>query len=112
MYQKLLRLALILSARRAVKEEVHFFNSLIDSLKFIMLNLGHTGDVATSILIPKVVDLCRNHKSKLHGGPIHVVAAGGIFDGRGLAMSLWYACDVFTTIHVLINRILFVHMCD
>ncbi|KAJ3242233.1 hypothetical protein HDU77_010897 [Chytriomyces hyalinus] len=46
---------------------------------------GHTGDVATSILIPKVVDLC---KSKLHGGPIYVVAAGGIFDGRGLAMSM------------------------
>ncbi|KAI9330978.1 2-nitropropane dioxygenase [Obelidium mucronatum] len=49
---------------------------------------GHTGDVATSILIPKVVDLCKGHKSKLNGGPIHVVAAGGIYDGRGLAMSL------------------------
>ncbi|KAJ3227719.1 hypothetical protein HDU81_006515 [Chytriomyces hyalinus] len=49
---------------------------------------GHTGDVATSILIPKVVDLCKGHKSKLHGGPIYVVAAGGIFDGRGLAMSM------------------------
>ncbi|KAI8608036.1 2-nitropropane dioxygenase [Chytriomyces sp. MP71] len=49
---------------------------------------GHTGDVATSILIPKVVDLVKGHKSALHGGPIYVVAAGGIFDGRGLAMSL------------------------
>mmetsp|Transcript_91318 Transcript_91318/g.221739 ORF Transcript_91318/g.221739 Transcript_91318/m.221739 type:complete len:409 (+) Transcript_91318:109-1335(+) len=49
---------------------------------------GHTGEVATSILIPKVVDLCRGKTSKLTGGPILVVAAGGVFDGRGLAMSL------------------------
>lgn len=49
---------------------------------------GHTGDVATSILIPKVVDLCRGHRSPLTGGPVYVVAAGGIFDGRGLAMAL------------------------
>jgi len=49
---------------------------------------GHTGDVATSILIPKTVDLCRGAKSPLTGGPVHVVAAGGIFDGRGLAMAL------------------------
>lgn len=49
---------------------------------------GHTGDVATSILIPKVVDACRGRKSPLTGGPVHVVAAGGIFDGRGLAMAL------------------------
>jgi len=49
---------------------------------------GHTGDVATSILIPKVVDLCRGKTSKLNGKPVEVVAAGGIFDGRGLAMAL------------------------
>jgi len=49
---------------------------------------GHTGEVATSILIPKVVDLCKGKKSPLTGEPIMVVAAGGIFDGRGLAMSL------------------------
>jgi NAD(P)H-dependent flavin oxidoreductase YrpB (nitropropane dioxygenase family) len=49
---------------------------------------GHTGDVATSILIPKVVDLCAGHKSPLTGGPVLVVAAGGIYDGRGLAMAL------------------------
>lgn len=49
---------------------------------------GHTGDVATSILIPKVVDLVKGHKSPLTGGPIHVIAAGGIFDGRGLAAAL------------------------
>jgi len=49
---------------------------------------GHTGDVPTSVLIPKVVDLCRGHNSPLTGEPIIVVAAGGIFDGRSLAMAL------------------------
>jgi len=57
---------------------------------------GHTGDVATAILIPKVVDLCKGHKSPLTGGPVHVVAAGGIFDGRGLAAALtWGASAVW-----------------
>lgn len=57
---------------------------------------GHTGDIASSILIPKVVDLCRNAKSPLNGGPVYVVAAGGIFDGRGLAASLaWGAQAVW-----------------
>jgi len=49
---------------------------------------GHTGDVATSILIPAVVDLCRDKISAYTGQPVHVIAAGGIFDGRGLAMAL------------------------
>jgi len=49
---------------------------------------GHTGDIATSILIPKVVDECKGKLSPLTGKPISVVAAGGIFDGRGLAMAL------------------------
>jgi len=49
---------------------------------------GHTGDIATSILIPKVVDACRGKISPLTGRPVCVVAAGGIFDGRGLAMAL------------------------
>lgn len=49
---------------------------------------GHTGDVATSILIPVVVDMCRDKISSFTGEPIHVIAAGGIFDGRGLAMAL------------------------
>merc|ERR1719487_789893 len=49
---------------------------------------GHTGEVATSILIPKVVDACRGRVSPLTGKPVLVVAAGGIFDGRGLAMAL------------------------
>ncbi|KAI9031982.1 2-nitropropane dioxygenase [Hyaloraphidium curvatum] len=49
---------------------------------------GHTGDVSTAILIPKVVDICKGHKSPLTGEPVYVIAAGGIYDGRGLAMAL------------------------
>jgi len=51
---------------------------------------GHTGEVPTSILIPKVCDIIKElgATSPLTGGPIHVVGAGGIFDGRGLAMAL------------------------
>merc|ERR1719335_1832091 len=49
---------------------------------------GHTGEVATSILIPMVVDMCRGRMSPLTGKQVLVVAAGGIFDGRGLAMSM------------------------
>lgn len=41
-----------------------------------------------SILIPAVVDLCKNTKSPLTGEPVLVVAAGGIADGRGLAAAL------------------------
>jgi NAD(P)H-dependent flavin oxidoreductase YrpB (nitropropane dioxygenase family) len=53
---------------------------------------GHTGDCATSILLPKVVDACRGKTSSLTGGPVMVVGAGGIFDGRGLAMALAAGC--------------------
>jgi NAD(P)H-dependent flavin oxidoreductase YrpB (nitropropane dioxygenase family) len=49
---------------------------------------GHTGEVATSILIPAVVDLCKGVKSPLTGGPVTVIAAGGIHDSRGMAMAL------------------------
>lgn len=49
---------------------------------------GHTGELATSILIPQVVDLAKGHVSRLHGGPVHVVAAGGIYRGRSVAMAL------------------------
>ncbi|GAA2487341.1 nitronate monooxygenase [Actinocorallia cavernae] len=41
---------------------------------------GHTGEVATSVLLPQVVDAVR----------IPVVAAGGFFDGRGLVAALAY----------------------
>lgn len=49
---------------------------------------GHTGAVPTSILIPAVVDKCKGKLSPLTGKPVQVVAAGGIYDGRGLAMAL------------------------
>ncbi|GAA1420820.1 nitronate monooxygenase [Streptomyces thermospinosisporus] len=41
---------------------------------------GHTGRVATTVLLPQVVDAVR----------IPVVAAGGFFDGRGLVAALAY----------------------
>lgn len=54
---------------------------------------GHTGDTATSVLIPQVCDLVKGKKSPLTGGPVYVVAAGGIYDGRGLAMALSLGAD-------------------
>ena len=46
---------------------------------------GHTGLVATMPLVPQVVDAV--------GDKVPVVAAGGIFDGRGLAASLALGAD-------------------
>ncbi|ORY29545.1 putative 2-nitropropane dioxygenase [Naematelia encephala] len=54
---------------------------------------GHTGRTPTSILIPACVDICKGRKSPLTGGPVHVIAAGGIYDGRGLASSLMYGAQ-------------------
>jgi len=54
---------------------------------------GHTGDIPTSILLPEVVDACKGHTSSLTGQPILVVGAGGIFNGRGLAMALSCGCS-------------------
>lgn len=49
---------------------------------------GHTGDIATSILIPSVVDVARQYTSPLTGKSAMVVAAGGIYNGRSLAAML------------------------
>lgn len=49
---------------------------------------GHTGDIATSILIPAVVDVARQYTSVITGKPAMVVAAGGIYNGRSLAAML------------------------
>jgi enoyl-[acyl-carrier protein] reductase II len=46
---------------------------------------GHTGQVATLPLVPQVVDAV--------GDRVPVVAAGGIFDGRGLAAALALGAD-------------------
>ena len=46
---------------------------------------GHTGQVATMPLVPQVVDAV--------GDRVPVVAAGGLFDGRGLAAALALGAD-------------------
>ncbi|KID92194.1 oxidoreductase, 2-nitropropane dioxygenase family, partial [Metarhizium majus ARSEF 297] len=49
---------------------------------------GHTGDIPTTVLIPAVVEACKGHKSPVSGGPVQVVAAGGIHNGQLLASAL------------------------
>lgn len=51
---------------------------------------GHTGDVPTTLLIPELVELCRQYKSPLTGGPVQVIAAGGVYNGKSLAAMLSY----------------------
>src|SRR5205823_10085037 len=46
---------------------------------------GHTGQVATMQLVAQIVDAV--------GDRVPVVAAGGIFDGRGLAAALALGAD-------------------
>jgi enoyl-[acyl-carrier protein] reductase II len=46
---------------------------------------GHTGTVATMALVPQVVDAV--------GDKVPVVAAGGLYDGRGLAAALSLGAD-------------------
>ena len=46
---------------------------------------GHTGQVATIALVPQIVDAV--------GDQVPVVAAGGLFDGRGLAAALTLGAD-------------------
>ena len=46
---------------------------------------GHTGQIATMPLVPQIVDAV--------GGRVPVVAAGGNFDGRGLAAALALGAD-------------------
>ena len=50
---------------------------------------GHTGEIPNSILVPACVDVARRYRpAMLAGREGMVVAAGGIYDGRGLASSL------------------------
>jgi NAD(P)H-dependent flavin oxidoreductase YrpB (nitropropane dioxygenase family) len=53
---------------------------------------GHTGSIASTILIPMCVDAVKG-KTNYFGSPILIVAAGGIFDGRGLASALSYGAS-------------------
>ncbi|KAH9259548.1 hypothetical protein BASA81_001969 [Batrachochytrium salamandrivorans] len=46
---------------------------------------GHTGQVALSALLPQVVDAV--------GHKVPVIAAGGVYDGRGLASALCYGAQ-------------------
>ncbi|CAK0847314.1 unnamed protein product [Prorocentrum cordatum] len=64
-----------------------------DALSAQEIRLKNPDKVATSILIPTVVDLVRGKMSPLTGKQVSVVAAGGIFDGRGLAMALSLGAD-------------------
>ncbi|KAG9043116.1 hypothetical protein FS837_009975 [Tulasnella sp. UAMH 9824] len=54
---------------------------------------GHTGEIPTSLLVPACVDAVQGHRSPLTGEPVYVVAAGGMFDGRGLASALVYGAS-------------------
>jgi NAD(P)H-dependent flavin oxidoreductase YrpB (nitropropane dioxygenase family) len=47
---------------------------------------GHTGSIPTSLLLPQVVD-------GVEGTDVVVLAAGGFYDGRGLAAALAYGAD-------------------
>ena len=47
---------------------------------------GHTGAIATTLLLPQVVDA-------VAGSDVVVLGAGGFFDGRGLAAALAYGAD-------------------
>jgi NAD(P)H-dependent flavin oxidoreductase YrpB (nitropropane dioxygenase family) len=50
---------------------------------------GHTGSTPFSVLIPAIADACKG-KLTPSGRPVCILAAGGVFDGRGLAAALVY----------------------
>eukprot|EP00658_Telonema_sp_P-2_P007562 TRINITY_DN12826_c0_g1_i1.p1 TRINITY_DN12826_c0_g1~~TRINITY_DN12826_c0_g1_i1.p1 ORF type:complete len:386 (-),score=106.34 TRINITY_DN12826_c0_g1_i1:349-1506(-) len=62
----------------------HAIGAVAEGVDFVIVQGseggGHTGAIALSVLLPMVVDAV--------GGQVPVVAAGGIFDGRGLAAAL------------------------
>ncbi|KAJ7696498.1 2-nitropropane dioxygenase [Mycena rosella] len=51
---------------------------------------GHTGTTPASILVPACVDAVRGRASPLTKGPVLVVGAGAVYDGRGLAANLMW----------------------
>lgn len=50
---------------------------------------GHTGEIPMTLLVPACVDIAKRYRPPmLKGAEGMVVAAGGIYDGRGLAAAL------------------------
>ena len=54
----------------------------------------HTGSISSSVLVPACVDACRGRVSPFTKREVPVVAAGGVYDGRGLASALCYGASV------------------
>lgn len=54
---------------------------------------GHTGNIPGTMLISACVDAVRGHKSPLTGGPVYVVGAGAVYNGRSLAAYLMYGAQ-------------------
>jgi enoyl-[acyl-carrier protein] reductase II len=67
----------------------HAVNAVASGVDFVVAQGteagGHTGTVATIALVPQVVDAVSDQ--------VPVVAAGGLYDGRGLAASLALGAD-------------------
>ncbi len=67
----------------------HALNAVASGVDFVVAQGteagGHTGTVATIALVPQVVDAVSDQ--------VPVVAAGGLYDGRGLAASLALGAD-------------------
>ena len=50
---------------------------------------GHTGDISANLLVPACVDVAKRYRPPMLGGDTGmVVAAGGVYEGRGLAAAL------------------------
>ena len=49
---------------------------------------GHTGEIPFSVLIPSLADALKGYKSPITGGPVGLVAGGGVVDGRSVAAAI------------------------
>src|SRR5258706_15490412 len=45
---------------------------------------GHTGDVPGTLLWPACINECKGKISSFTGQPVYVIAAGGVYQGKGL----------------------------
>jgi NAD(P)H-dependent flavin oxidoreductase YrpB (nitropropane dioxygenase family) len=59
----------------------------------IITSVQHTGDIAGTILLPACLDEVKGKISPLTGEQVQVVAAGAMYDGRGLASALSYGAS-------------------